>query len=78
MEFKMGAGQRPPENTASFDRIDATKGYVAGNVRIICKRANTMLSDSTPEQRHRLAHWILFGTATGVPYLGTATSIAEP
>lgn len=29
----------------SVDRIDSTRGYVVGNVRLVCDRANTMRSD---------------------------------
>lgn len=34
-------------NNASIDRIDSTKGYVTGNVRIISLRANTLKNNGT-------------------------------
>lgn len=33
--------------SASFDRIDPSKGYVSGNVRVISRRANMLRSDCT-------------------------------
>ncbi len=35
----------------SLDRIDNTKGYIKGNVRVISKRANWLKSDSTYEEQ---------------------------
>jgi hypothetical protein len=37
------------DNSASIDRFDQTKGYVKGNVWIICYKANRMKSDATLE-----------------------------
>lgn len=34
-------------NSPSLDRIDPSKGYVSGNVRVISYRANAMKSDSS-------------------------------
>lgn len=39
-----------PIDTPSIDRIDPTKGYVPGNVRIISMRANMLKSDATLEE----------------------------
>lgn len=33
--------------SASLDKVDPAKGYVAGNVRIISRRANRMKADAT-------------------------------
>lgn len=35
---------------ASLDRIDSSKGYVRGNVIVICKRANSLKSDATLQE----------------------------
>lgn len=40
-----GSGYHP--NSASVDRIDPTKGYTKGNVRVISARANLLKNDAT-------------------------------
>ena len=42
--------QRVPDNYATLDRIDSTKGYTPGNVQILSFRANTIKGDSTLEE----------------------------
>lgn len=46
---------RRGENSPSLDRIDNTKGYVPGNVRVISWRANRLKNDATPEELQLLA-----------------------
>ena len=38
----------------SLDRIDSSKGYVKGNVRVISKRANQLKSNATVEEMERV------------------------
>ena len=46
------------ENSPTFDRIDSSKGYVAGNVHIISYRANRIKNDATPEELRKLADYL--------------------
>ena len=39
-----------PQNYASLDKIDPTKGYVPGNVQILSFRANSLKADSSIEE----------------------------
>lgn len=42
----------------SVDRIDATKGYVKGNVAVISYRANVIKNDGTASEHRAVADWI--------------------
>lgn len=43
---------------ASFDRVDPSRGYVAGNVRIICMRANRIKSDASLAELEALVEYV--------------------
>lgn len=45
--------QRPIESP-SLDRIDSSKGYVKGNVRVISRRANILKNNATMEELEQL------------------------
>jgi hypothetical protein len=42
---------RKTDNRPALVMVDETKGYVPGNVVVICKRAERMLKLCSPEQR---------------------------
>lgn len=46
------------ENTVSFDRIDSSKGYVAGNVVVISWRANRIKNDGTADEHQKIADFL--------------------
>lgn len=48
-------------NSPSIDRIDSSKGYVAGNVRIISWRANFLKNDATAEELAAFANFFYAG-----------------
>lgn len=42
----------------SLDRVVPAKGYVPGNVAVLCKKCNSMKGDMTPEMLRRMADYI--------------------
>ncbi len=46
------------DGSPSMDRVDNTKGYVPGNVRIISWRANRIKNDGTSEEHLAIARYI--------------------
>lgn len=46
------------ENSPSFDRIDSSLGYVAGNVEIVSWRANRIKNNGTAEEHRRIADYL--------------------
>lgn len=50
--------ERRQDNSVSFDRVDNSKGYLTGNVRIISWRANRLKNDGTAEEHEAVARWM--------------------
>lgn len=44
IRLEVGIGKREP-HSPSIDRVDNSKGYIPGNVRVISSRANTLKGD---------------------------------
>jgi len=45
----------------TLDKIDPSKGYIKGNVRVISMLANNMLSNSTKEELNRFKNYLVEG-----------------
>jgi len=52
------AGGRKRNTAASLDRFDSTKGYVPGNVNVICWKCNWVKSNSTLESLETVIRWM--------------------
>lgn len=46
------------ENSPSFDRLNNSRGYLEGNVRIISWRANRIKNDGTSEEHRKIADYL--------------------
>lgn len=46
------------ENAMSLDRVDNTKGYIPGNVRVISRKANLLKSSLTLDMLEKLIKYI--------------------
>jgi len=57
--YTKGKNSGPTSNSPSLDRIDNTKGYIKGNVRVISHKANTMKHNASPIELIRFAEWVL-------------------
>lgn len=53
-------GRRGPcDNSPTLDRIDPTRGYIKGNVRVISHRGNRWKSEMTVDDVKRLLEYML-------------------
>lgn len=50
LQYKKFTGGRCPDNYATLDRIDSSKGYEEGNVIVISFRANSIKNSATLEE----------------------------
>jgi hypothetical protein len=55
IEFAVGTNS---EASPTLDRLDPTKGYVAGNMTVISMLANRVKSTASPEQIEAVAKWM--------------------
>ena len=46
------------DNSPSLDKLDATKGYIKGNVYWLSLRANTIKSTGNSQEHRLIADWI--------------------
>jgi len=53
-----GRGNRSPEITPSFDRIDPALGYTPQNTVIISLLANRIKTDATHDQIRKVSEWL--------------------
>ena len=55
-----GVGRRGAQNhnSPSLDRLDPSRGYVKGNVRVISNRANRLKNDATAAELRAIADYI--------------------
>lgn len=58
LTYEKYEGVNTPQNYATLDKIDPTKGYVPGNVQILSYRANTLKNSATVEEMElMLTNW---------------------
>lgn len=56
--IKLEMGGENLDNSPTLDRIDPNKGYIAGNVQIICHLANRIKNNATEEQIKLILNYI--------------------
>ena len=53
----IGKGTSLSDSSVSLDRIDPTKGYISGNVQVICWKANRIKSNLCPSELDTLCKY---------------------
>jgi hypothetical protein len=54
LDIEMVPGGDAFWNSPSIDRVDNSKGYIAGNVRVISRKANSLKGDATIEDLEKV------------------------
>ena len=57
---------RSKGNLPSLDRLNSNKGYVPGNVNVICYTCNNRKNDSSVTDIFRIANWMLSKQPNGI------------
>ena len=58
LEIKYGGGEKT-KFSASLDRVVPSKGYVKGNIMVICQLANLMKNEASSKEMLKFAEWVL-------------------
>ena len=61
----------------SLDRIDPNKGYVPGNIIVICHRANCIKADATAKEIEDVANWLQREERGRIEALGLAGTVVQ-
>lgn len=48
---------KPDDDSYSFDRIDSSKGYIAGNIQVISFRANRAKNDLSEDELKKFSNY---------------------
>lgn len=46
------------DNVPTLDRIDSSKGYIKGNIQVICFKANRLKNNSTIEELKKIISYM--------------------
>lgn len=57
--FSISNGSGPGDFSPSIDKIIPDMGYVKGNIRIICSKANRIKSDASVEEVRKVLNYML-------------------
>ncbi len=75
LDWSLCHGDGIKKDSPTLDRIDNSKGYVVGNVMVICSLANTMKSYATPEELKTFSRSMLL--QYGGEFMGPSSSVEQ-
>ena len=58
LDISFKADRKFNESSPSIDRVNPAKGYVKGNVAILCWRCNRIKQDATPQELRAITHFM--------------------